>query len=117
MISVEKGEVYWSIILDEDDEPYATPYVNEGTHIDKGRLTSKNSFNTREEAEVMVRKLHAVLDGADVIKLPSKEEIEFECEKLLKSSAYDGDRWTEEAYQSGFEDGFNWLKSQLTKED
>lgn len=75
MISVEKGEVYWSIILDEDDEPYATPYVNEGTHIDIGRLTSKNSFNTREEAEVMVRKLRAVLNGAEVIEMPSEEEI------------------------------------------
>lgn len=110
MISVEKGEIYWSIILDEDDEPCAIPYVNEGTHIDIGRLTSKNSFNTREEAEVVVRKLRAVLDGADVIEMPSEHEIKKTIKGVLPIIPVAP--WCVEGYCKYIVD---WLKSKIVK--
>lgn len=34
-----------------------------------------NYFHTKEEAELMARKLRAVLKGADVIEMPGEEEM------------------------------------------
>lgn len=50
-------------------------------HEDNGAFVSglyetANYFQSREEAEAMVKKFRAVLAGADVIEMPSEEELE-----------------------------------------
>lgn len=69
---VPKGEKLWFI-----------DYFGDITHIyeDYGAFVTNlydagNYFHTEEEAESMITKLRAVLKGANVIEMPSEEELE-----------------------------------------
>ena len=83
------------------------------TALDTDRFESGNYFHTKEEAESMARKLRAVLNGADVIEMPSESEAEAESERQLELSVACDDKWTEEAYLDGFADCLHWLKSKV----
>lgn len=68
---VKKGETYWFItsLLDVQQN------WDWCTNIERNRFERGNYFNTKEEADAMVSKLRAVLKGADVIEMPSEDEI------------------------------------------
>ena len=74
MERVKKGEKYW--FIDFSGMTYVVDWLTE--FYDEENTThflTKNYFHTEEEAESMARKLRAVLNGADVIEMPSEEEI------------------------------------------
>lgn len=76
MERVKKGEKYWFIASDFfADDFYITYGVDFYEDIQDGRFALGNYFHTKEEAEAMAKKLRAVLKGADVIEMPSAEEI------------------------------------------
>ncbi len=95
---VPKGEMYF--------------YINEGCHVsdwkDTGgsfsamRLLLGNYFHTKEEAESMARKLRAVLKGADVIEMPSEEEIRKYTDNYTR-------------YPVTSRKAIDWLKSKIVK--
>lgn len=68
---VPKGEKYWYIQWD-----FTIDYAWDDCDVeDEERYGIGNYFHTEEEAESMARKLRAVLKGAEVIEIPSKEDI------------------------------------------
>lgn len=121
MERVKKGEKYWhigqwgDILMDYEG----------GSPIDDWLFQYGNYFATEEQAESMSKKLRAVLNGADVIEMPSEEEmhsIEVKDIVLLeffKESHEDLDMIMHgrHAYWKGWNAAIRWLKEQLTKED
>lgn len=81
---VKNGEKYWFINTNAAQTNMWADWDMEGNYpsIDKARLKNGNYFNTKEDAEVCARKLRAVLKGADVIEMPSEEEIESVASKI-----------------------------------
>lgn len=67
---VNKGEKYWFI----NSFGEVVSKTESGVIDDAKRFEAGNYFSTKEEAESMANKLRAVLDGADVIEMPSEEE-------------------------------------------
>lgn len=65
-----KGEKYWYIT----SGCYVTYSVDFDEEMDKKRLECGNYFTTQEGAKEMAKKLRIVLNGADVIEMPSEEE-------------------------------------------
>lgn len=74
---VPKGEKYWFLAYDSirDKGINVLPSEEECCIVDFNRCELGNYFHTKEEAESMARKLRAVLKGADVIEVPSEEEV------------------------------------------
>lgn len=121
MERVKKGEKYWYLYL-WGASPRVTP-DREGLNpsLDAERFAFGNYFHTEEEAESMVRKFRAVLKGADVIEMPSEEEIAAKADSIFYN------------YPHPYEDGegyalldgtmacdamvqmANWLKSKIVK--
>ena len=117
MERVKKGEKYWFV------EVFAfSPFVESCTEInsigDDNRFNCGNYFHNRKEAELMARKLRAVLKGADVIEMPSAEEIKQYADTAIYNPK-DGDRRVHTceviSYASGIENGIEWLKSKIVK--
>lgn len=69
---VEKGEKYWCV--GEDMNPLEAVY-GENWALDVLRLEAGNCYTDYHECYVMCGKLRAVLAGADVIQMPSEDEI------------------------------------------
>lgn len=72
-----------------------------------------NYFNTKEEAEAMADKIRKVLNGADVIEMPSEEDFyneEFKTNHYF--IAKDGAAVVG-AHQTGFKHCYDWLKSKI----
>lgn len=65
---------------------------------------SEHDNADREEAESMARKLRAVLNGADVIEMPSEEEL-----KEIPTKKVEGDAYID-AYFMGVMDILDWIK-------
>lgn len=74
MERVKKGERYWYVVNDCDGVEVEYAY-DDYTHTDKALFELGNYFTDRESAEAVARKIRAVLKGADVIEMPSEEEI------------------------------------------
>lgn len=72
MERVKKGEKYWYIDLEGD---WCTYWDIEDYLSSDDLIAIGNYYHTEEQAESVVRKLRAVLKGADVIEMPSEEEI------------------------------------------
>lgn len=111
----EKGEIYWYIQF------YCCALVVD-TIIDgrdwfaNGNYERGNYFKTKEEALKMIEKLNAVLKGADVIEMPSEEEIEEEAYENNHIHKERGDcNFPNELCVESFKDGANWLKSKIVK--
>lgn len=66
------GEKYWYI----DKYGSIQEYIERGSLLNYYHYKSLIYFHTEEEARVMRDKLRAVLNGAEVIEMPSEEEIE-----------------------------------------
>lgn len=96
MERAKKGEAYWTIHLDGD----VTIFREEGDASDEYHFKSGNYFNTKEQAEVMARKLRAVLNGADVIEMPTAKE-------TLKKMP--------DGIFTGWEKCYEFLKSKIVK--
>lgn len=75
MERVKKGEKYLYVLCDCDGF-YIGEWTDNRCGCDKTLFELGNYFHTKEEAEVMEKKLRAVLNGADVIEMPSEEEIQ-----------------------------------------
>lgn len=75
MERVKKGEKYWSLVYTSRDGFVALCYADTDIEGDILDFERGNYFADRESAEKMARKLSAVLKGADVIEMPSEEEI------------------------------------------
>ena len=116
MERVKKGEKYWFV------EVFAfSPFVESCTEInsigDDNRFNCGNYFHNRKEAELMARKLRAVLKGADVIEMPSEEEV---CDEaaIRYPSTWNGKTNSESGYEipqgfSAFIKAIEWLKSKI----
>lgn len=109
MERVNKGEKYWMVLV-----WWSHVYVDEVVDLhcisDEDNWNQGNYFNTKEEAEVMAEKLRAVLKGADVIEMPSEEELDKkldECGTVIGKRDWD----TQRAFLFAVE----WLKSKIVK--
>ena len=117
MERVKKGEKYWFV------EVFAfSPFVESCTEFnsigDDNRFYCGNYFHNRKEAELMARKLRAVLKGADVIEMPKYvEEFNAGEEIYIQKGYSDGEYCHKQSFCWGFQEGIEWLKSQLTKEE
>lgn len=111
MKRVKKGERYWFI----NSFGEAVSKIESGIVDDVKRFEKDNYFYTKEEAESMVERIRKVLKGADVIEMPSKEDVyneEFKTNPYLfceDGAAVVG------AHQGGFNHCFEWLKSKIVK--
>ena len=106
---VEFGEDYYFIDI--------TTQICCGCELHSG-IESKlfdagNYFTTKGEAEACVRKLRAVLAGADVIQLPSENEINQA--SVWNAYDHDGDLDYIDCEAERFIDGVNYLKSRIIK--
>lgn len=76
---VPKGEKYW-YIYDRFEVAFS---IEDNSPISNKHFETNNYFHTQEEAESMASKLRAVLKGADVLEMPSEEDI---TEKIFSSA-------------------------------
>ena len=73
-----------------------------------------NYFYTSKEAETMAKKLRAVLNGAEVIEMPSDEEISKEnFSSAHKMDIDDGETPNSGLYNIGWGNAVEWLKSKI----
>ncbi len=106
MERVKKGEKYWYIYLGSRNI-VATEKVDYYNSTNDDYFRNNNYFHTKEEAEAMVRKIRAVLKGAEVIEMPSDKEI--------KQASYDCTNGYDDDQIPGFNEGVEWLKSKIVK--
>lgn len=106
---VTKGEYYWWI----DSYEFQPHFAQETTQDDylgqsDERYEVGNYFNSFFEAESMANKLRAVLKGAEVIEMPSEEEIQ----KVLaeKIPIRSGRSYADALHCCWFEEGIHWLR-------
>lgn len=112
MERVKKGEEYW--FIDKDGE-ILWRYESYSCQDDM-MFNYNNYFHTREEAEAMARKIRAVLQGADVIEIPSEEEISRESDySAHKMDIDDGETPNSGLYWRGWGDAIEFLKSKIVK--
>ena len=104
---VAKGKTYWTLTTYQG-EIAAIETIDVNLPNDIENFKAGNYFPTKEEALNMIRKLNAVLKGADVIEMPSEEEI-----KSLFTCDYDSIYSC--VFNSGRKDGIEWLKSKIMK--
>lgn len=118
---VKKGEKYWIITQIGFDYCVIPVISGENKDLDDDAYNKGNYFHTKEEAEAMVRKLRAVLKGAEVIEIPSEEEIKEKasdiafteepyCENDLGELEYGISNMSDSAIKMS-----NWLKSKTIK--
>lgn len=72
-----------------------------------------NYFHTEEEARKKIEELNAVFKGADVIEMPSGDEIETKAYMTAMSIVGEGDYGRD--YYEGFIAGVEWLKLKIVK--
>lgn len=114
MERVKKGEKYWSFLI--YTHGYRILEFTEGEsyagndEFDAEGAAFGNYFHTKEEAEAMTRKIKAVLNGADVIEMPSEEEIKKAIKEVLPSDPVAP--WCVDGYCRYIVD---WLKSKIVK--
>lgn len=68
---VKKFEKYWMI----DSDLMLVHFIDDRKRCSNTDFANGNYFNTKEEAEAMADKIRKVLNGADVIEMPSDEDI------------------------------------------
>lgn len=112
---VPKGERYWCIriVLGLIE---IVSYIDNYHCCDNKAYESGNYYLDKDEAKNDERKLRAVLKGADVIEMPSEEEISKQCD----SSAHemdidDGETPNSGLYWGGWWNAVRWLKSKIVK--
>lgn len=105
---VPKDEPYYWI-MSSSKYGFLSVYHEEMNLVsDNDRWESGNYFNSRKDADVIAKKLNAVLKGAEVIEMPSDEEIQ----KVLaeKIPIHGGRTYGEALNCCWFEEGIHWLR-------
>lgn len=109
MERVRKGERYWYLRGNLE----VAPAEETDSIFDRSAYLNLDYFHTKEEAESMLKKLRAVLKGADVIEMPSEEEI---AEKINECGFRIGKELTDVIIASaGALEMANYLKSKIVK--
>lgn len=109
---VEFGEDYY--FIDTTTQICCGCEFNLG--IESKLFDAGNYFTTKGEAEACVRKLRAVLNGADVIVMPSGTEIVDAAEEHIEACDEDGCPYADvEDAKTAFGNGVAWLKSKIIK--
>lgn len=103
---VPKGEKYWYI----NDCLYVSEGYERGICISEVHFIKSNYFHTKEEAEAMARKLRAVLKGADVIEMPSEDDMLGAIPIIDDPCDYIGP-----GRRLGWSECYTWLKSKIVK--
>lgn len=104
---VKKGEPYWFVDIDGRAwDRYERNEVMDSVLFDTG-----NYFHTKGEAERMCKKFLAVLKGADVIEMPSEEEML----EARPTFPMEYDPWDAKNIREGFESCYEWLKEKIVK--
>lgn len=117
---VEKGEIYW-YVTNVCDGVEVIPTREYNTYADKASYESGNYFITKDSAESTAKKLRAVFKGADVIQMPSEEEIEDAMKTSITESIFSGSpygQFTQRAtdlLECAWMKGAEWLKSKTIK--
>lgn len=123
MERVKIGEKYWYLSLFsgkirvEDDIEHEDEKDRVEPLIDKERFLLGNYFHTKEEAESMAEKIRKVLQGADVIEVPSKP-LGLTDIKNHHLRGYVPERLSIndlKAFALGFWEGCDWLASKIVK--
>lgn len=111
MKRVKKGEKYW-FIYDRFEVSFS---IEDNSPISNKHFETNNYFHTKEEAEAMAKKIRKVLNGAEVIKMPSEEDV---YNKEFKTNPYFFGKDGADvvcAHQEGFNHCFEWFKSKIVK--
>lgn len=113
MERVKKGEKYWYLDLVYLDV-IETQEMNNG--LDNFHYRKNNYFATKGQAIAMATKLRAVLNGADVIEMPSEEELR-EAEDNYIGHPFEIDEGaTTSMCRTAFGAGIGWLlQSKIVK--
>ena len=117
-----KGEKYWSIVQTMHGFEVCD-FVDDFDEWDNADFEIGNRFPDRESAEAMAKKFRAVLKGAEVIEMPSEEEIRSAyiekipcwCKDGDPSQYIDCDICSVEDERKMFSRGVEWLKSKIVK--
>lgn len=112
MERVKKGERYWYIYFGAFGIE-VFQMTDKRDKSDDATFGYNNYFATKEEAEACARKLRAVLKGADVIEMPSDEEIWEEANSRYPRR-WSGDRENGEKFDV-FMEGIDYVKSKIVK--
>lgn len=114
---VPKGKKYWFLAYDSirDKGINVLPSEEECCIVDFNRCELGNYFHTKEEAESMARKLRAVLAGADVIEMPSEEEIKEIRYDRFRKSGFTENFEPYDIFYGGFYDCIDYLSSKIVK--
>lgn len=99
---VKKFEKYWMI----DSDLMPVHFIDDRRRCSNTDYDNGNYFNTKEEAEAMADKIRKVLNGANVIEIPSAEEVK-------KAAVLNDSGYFDDCQISGFIDGVEWLKSKI----
>lgn len=110
---LNKGEKYY--LVNTTLGTLSVDYLRDWrTSEDDAYYASGNYFHTEEEAEDMAKKLRTVLNGADVIEMPSTKEVD----NIVWDHAHKGGYAYDSCYPI-FRDGWNacygCLKSKIVK--
>lgn len=110
MERVNKGEIYWCI--NTRDMLHLINYrADEYSEFDDEMFNSNNYFNTREGVEVIARKIYAIFNGADVIEMPSINDV---MNRLPHAAGYEQNMQLT-GYRHGYCNCYDWLKSKIVK--
>ena len=113
MKRVKEGEKYWFI---EDAFFEAVEDFDDYTYIHGWRYETGNYFPDKESAVKAAVKLRAVLAGAEVIEMPSEEEIITTISSLKhEKDLDDGETPNVGLYDIGFGEAIYWIKSKIVK--
>lgn len=109
MERVKKGEKYWWIQVNCYDIVLQSR-IESGSFEDDSLYKQGNYFASYEDAEVMARKLRIVLKGADVIEMPSEEEIKERLNMIIPTQPVEP--WCVEGYCKHI---IEFIKSKIVK--
>jgi hypothetical protein len=112
---VPYGERYWYLVFFGGE---VLIYSNTERNFtdDNQHFAMGNYFYTKEEAESMARKLRAVLNGAEVIEMPSEEECTNAADEHIELCSEECFPYqNEDEARAAFCNGIDWLKSKIVK--
>lgn len=115
---VPKGEKFWyiSLITGYGENGISTDWDNDKySMLDNLKWAEGNYFHTLEEAEACARKLRAVLNGADVIEMPSEEEMRNYASDVCKEVDNKGYVHHFRDVEVGYSRCYYWLKDKIVK--
>lgn len=115
---VNKGYKYWYL----DEYLHAIDTYEENSKLDDKLWEIGNYHNSEEEALEVAKLIWAVFNGADVIEMPSEEEISKRPAQTnpFDTSEHEGTlagytNGAHSGYFKGYADCLNWLNSKIMK--